>query len=74
MVLNLVYDIIISLSFEVRDMYMNEPVITNWTNNDVIEDYNTYNDKKIVARRYGITVKEVTQIINRGKKYVCKRG
>ena len=54
-------------------MYMNEPAIVGWTDNDVREDYNTYNDKKIVAKRYGITVKEVTKIINRGKEYVCKR-
>ena len=47
---------------------MNEPVNANWTNKDIVNDYNQYNDKKIVAKRYCITVKEVTEILKKTEK------
>ena len=42
---------------------MNEPVEYNWTENDIIEEFKKYNDKKKVARIYGITVQQVTEIL-----------
>ena len=42
---------------------MNEPVEYNWKPEDIVEDYKKYQDKKKVAKIYGITPKEVTQII-----------
>lgn len=42
---------------------MNEPIDYKWTSDDVVNDYRKYQDKKKVAKIYGITTKEVTQII-----------
>lgn len=42
---------------------INEPIDHKWTSEDVVEDYRKYQDKKKVAKIYGITTKEVTQII-----------
>lgn len=42
---------------------INKPVEYKWTPEDIIEDYKKYQDKKKVAKIYGITTKEVTQII-----------
>ena len=39
---------------------------------DVVEDYRKYQDKKKVAKIYGITTKEVTQIIKE-KCYDCQK-
>lgn len=46
---------------------MNEPVEYNWTEKDVIAEYEKYNDKKTVARIYCISVKEVAEILKRSK-------
>lgn len=46
---------------------MNKPVEYSWTEEDVIEGYKKYNDKKTVARIYCISVKEVTEILKRSK-------
>lgn len=48
--------------------YMNEPVDCIWTEEDIIKEYNNYHNKKSVAKRYLITVKEVTKILNRNEK------
>ena len=45
------------------EMNMNKPIDHKWTSEDVVEDYRKYQDKKKVAKIYGITTKEVTQII-----------
>ena len=42
---------------------MNKPIDYKWTSEDVVNDYRKYQDKKKVAKIYGITAKEVTQII-----------
>lgn len=47
---------------------MNKPVEHNWTDEDIIREYNNYQDKKSVAKRYLITVREVTKILNRNEK------
>lgn len=47
--------------------FMNEPVEYNWTENDVIEEFEKYKDKKMIAKIYDITVKEVTEILKRIK-------
>ena len=39
----------------------------NWTENDVIEEFEKYKDKKMIAKIYDITVKEVTEILKRIK-------
>lgn len=45
------------------EININKPVENKWTSEDVVEDYRKYQDKKKVAKIYGITTKEVTQII-----------
>lgn len=45
------------------EMSMNKPIDHKWTYEDVVNDYRKYQDKKKVAKIYGITPKEVIQII-----------
>ena len=45
--------------------FMNEPVEYNWTENDIIKEFQKSNDKKKVAKAYGITVQQVTKILKR---------
>lgn len=47
------------------EIFINEPVEYNWTENDIIEESQKYNDKKKVAKVYGITVQQVTEILKR---------
>ena len=47
--------------------FMNEPVEYNWTENDVIEEFEKYKDKKMIAKIYDTTVKETTEILKRIK-------
>ena len=42
---------------------MNEPVEYNWTENDIIEEFEKYKDKKKVVKIYGVTVQQVTEIL-----------
>lgn len=49
------------------DRYMNAPVEYNWTDEDIVREYNKCQDKKSVAKIYCITVKEVTEILKRSK-------
>lgn len=44
---------------------MNEPVEQNWTENDIIKEFQKYNDKKKVAKIYRVTVQQVTEILKR---------
>lgn len=44
---------------------MNEPVEYDWTNEDIIREYNDYKDKKAIAKMYLITVKQVTGILKK---------
>ena len=52
--------------------FMNEPENIKWNDEDIIKDLGVYNDKTIVAKRYNITVKEITEIIRRHEN-VSKR-
>lgn len=52
---------------EKMELYMNEPVECNWTEEDIINEYEKIQDKKKVARIYCIATKEVTEIIKRKK-------
>lgn len=45
--------------------FINEPVETEWIDVDIVSDFKLYNDKKIVAKRYCITVKGITEILKR---------
>jgi hypothetical protein len=47
----------------VMENFMNEPVEYNWTENDIIEEFEKYKDKKKVAKIYGVTVQQVTEIL-----------
>lgn len=47
--------------------YMNKPVDHNWTEEDIINEYEKIQDKKKVAKIYCITTKEVTEILKRKK-------
>lgn len=42
---------------------MNPPIESNWIDSDIIAEYNIYKDKKMVAKKFCITVKEVTAIV-----------
>ena len=44
---------------------MNEPVDYSWDDQDVILEYLKCNDKRKVARVFGITVKEINTILKR---------
>lgn len=46
---------------------MNAPVDCNWTDEDVYKEYGNYQDKKKTAKIFCITVKEVSEILNRKK-------
>ena len=48
--------------------YINKPIEKKWTEKDIIDDFNKYNDKKVIAKRYCIAVKEVTEIIKKAGK------
>lgn len=45
------------------EISINKPVEHKWTSEDVVSDYRKYQDKKKVAKIYGITAKEVAQIV-----------
>lgn len=45
--------------------FMNVPIEQNWTEKDIIEEFNKCNDKKRVAKMYGVTVRQVTEILKR---------
>lgn len=47
------------------EIFINEPVEYNWTENDIIEEFEKYKDKKKVAKIYGVTVRQVTEILKR---------
>ena len=45
--------------------YMNAPIQLEWTDKDVLEDFEKYKDKKAVSRRFCIPVSQVTEILKR---------
>lgn len=47
--------------------YMNKPVEYDWTEDDIIREYDKIQDKKKVAKIYCITVKEVTEALKQKK-------
>ena len=47
--------------------YMNPPVDYQWTDRDIINEYQRCQDKKQVAKIYLISVKEVTEILKLNK-------
>lgn len=54
------------------DSFMNAPVEKEFTYEDVVNAYNRSGDKKDVAKRFCISVSEVTKILkrkNRGENY-----
>ena len=50
--------------------YMNEPIITDWTEDDIMNEYEKCRDKRKVSKIFCITVREVTAILKR-KGIVC---
>ena len=66
--LTLVYRMILEnwkIGETMMENFMNEPIEQNWTENDIIEEYEKYKDKKKVAKIYGITTQQVTEILKR---------
>lgn len=45
---------------------MNKPDIIEWTDEDILQEFQELKDKKAIAKRYLISVKEVTDILKRG--------
>lgn len=43
--------------------FMNEPISCAWTKEDVLKEYDRYQDKKIVSKIWGITTTEVAKIL-----------
>ncbi len=50
------------------ESFMNEPVEYDWTENDIVGEFEKCNDKKKVAKIYNVTVQQVTEIL-KGEKY-----
>lgn len=47
----------------IMEKYMNKPVEHNWTEEDIIAEYQKIKDKKKVAKIYCITTKQVSDIL-----------
>lgn len=47
----------------IMEKYMNKPVEYNWTEEDIIAEYQKIKDKKKVAKIYCITTKQVSDIL-----------
>lgn len=47
----------------IMEKYMNKPVEDNWTEEDIIAEYQKIKDKKKVAKIYCITTKQVSDIL-----------
>lgn len=47
--------------------YINSPIARQWTDQDIINEYQHCQDKKQVAKIYLISVKEVSEILKRNK-------
>ena len=45
---------------------MNEPIDYNWTNVDVLREFNVLQDKKKAVKIYQITVQELNKISREG--------
>lgn len=45
--------------------FMNEPVDYDWTESDILKEYDKYQSKKVVAQRFLLTVKAVTEILKK---------
>ena len=55
------------------EKYMNAPMESSWTVQDIIAEYMNSNDKKTISRRYQIPVSEVTKIL-KGTAICGKQG
>lgn len=58
------YELIIEESVD-EESFINLPVDGTWTDDDIYNDYLAYKNKKSVAKRYCISVREVTEIIKK---------
>jgi hypothetical protein len=45
--------------------HMNAPIQLEWTDKDILKDFEKYKDKKAVSRRFCIPVSQVTEILKR---------
>lgn len=45
------------------EKYMNAPIESSWTVQDIIAEYEISKDKKTISRRYQISVSDVTKIL-----------
>lgn len=45
--------------------YLNQPIEESWTEEDILKEFELYQDKKTVAKRYNISVTEVSKILKR---------
>ena len=44
---------------------MNEPVDYSWTDEEIIAEYEKYNDKKNISKMFCITMKQVNAILKK---------
>lgn len=47
------------------EKYMNKPVDYNWTDEEIIAEYEKYSDKKGISKMFCITMKQVNAILKR---------
>ena len=44
--------------------YINEPIPYQFTNEDILHDFKIYKNKKKVAKIWGISIKDINEILN----------
>lgn len=47
--------------------HMNEPIEYPWTDQDIVEEYHKWEDKRKVSRIYDIPVSEINKILKRNE-------
>lgn len=55
------------------DSFINKPIKTEITDEDIVNAYNRSSDKKDVAKRFCISVGEVTKILKKIGEYFCEK-
>lgn len=49
------------------EKHMNEPIEYSWTDQDIVEEYHKWGDKRKVSRIYGVPVSEINKILKRNE-------
>lgn len=49
----------------VEKQFMNEPIVHNWTDDEIVQEFQRCQDKRKVAKMYCVPVREVTAILKK---------